>query len=55
MDLFATTTEILVLSLVGSTFAAMATFSILDAVADHKVLMVRFRKAMQPMPIAKAR
>jgi hypothetical protein len=54
MDVFANTTEILVLSLVGSTFAAMATFSVLDAIADHKVLMARFRQAMRSMPVAKS-
>lgn len=43
MDLFATTTQIFVLSLIGSSFVAMAGLSVLDSIADHKVLVARFR------------
>ncbi|WP_161554215.1 hypothetical protein [Stenotrophobium rhamnosiphilum] len=45
MDLFTTTTQIFVLSLIGSTFAAMIGTSVLDSIADQKVLVARFRAA----------
>lgn len=49
MDLFTTTTQIFVLSLIGSSFVAMATLSVLDSVADQKTLVARFRAAAEPM------
>lgn len=45
MDMFATSTQIFVLSLIGSTFAAMISLSVLDSIADQKLLAVRFRSA----------
>ncbi|MES2489146.1 MAG: hypothetical protein V4607_05075 [Pseudomonadota bacterium] len=48
MDLFTTTTQIFVLSLIGSSFAAMAALSILDSIADQKTLVARFRAATNP-------
>lgn len=41
MDLFTTTAEILVLSLISSAFIAMAASSILDSIADQRVLATR--------------
>ncbi|WP_161554159.1 hypothetical protein [Stenotrophobium rhamnosiphilum] len=49
MDLFTTTTQIFVLSMIGSTFAAMAALSILDSIADHKTLVAGFRAATNPV------
>ncbi|WP_161554231.1 hypothetical protein [Stenotrophobium rhamnosiphilum] len=43
MELFTTTAEILVLSLISATFIAMATTSILDSVVDQKLLAARFK------------
>lgn len=50
MGLFTTTTQIFVLSLIGSTFAVMIASSVLDAIADHKSLVARFRAVAKPMP-----
>ena len=55
MDLFTTTTQIFVLSLIGSSFAAMATLSILDSIADQKTLVARFRAATQSLSGKSAR
>lgn len=45
MDLFTASTQILVVTLIGSTFAAMIGTSVLDSIVDQKVLAARFRAA----------
>lgn len=47
MDLFTTSTQIFVLSLIGSTFIAMIGTSVLDSIVDQKLLVARFRSATQ--------
>lgn len=42
MDLFTITAEILVSSLIGATFLAMGASSILDFLADQRVVDARF-------------